>query len=275
MAPLKFEEKMKEKLEQRAIKPSENSWEQLANQLDDIEHQKKGFKKIWWYGIAAIFIGTLMMIPIFQNNNPASDQDNNQFVDVNHKDIKQNHADVVSDKNPELKEEITSIDKPENKNTEAIVLEQKNSIPKKTNNLVTTTFDKENFLNENTEISTKSSAITIVKNDDEANEIEQSKETTLSAKSEIIDDKIANVVAQIEDLQKNNIEVTDEEIDRLLRKAQREITAEKILKSNTVSASALLQDVEQELDETFKQRVFEALKTGFQKVKTAVVEREN
>lgn len=45
MAPLKFEEKMKEKLEQRAIKPSSDSWERLTTQLDSARKQKKESKK--------------------------------------------------------------------------------------------------------------------------------------------------------------------------------------------------------------------------------------
>ena len=82
-------------------------------------------------------------------------------------------------------------------------------------------------------------------------------------------------MAKVKELEKNNIAVSEDEIDQLLMQAQHEITTEKMLESGAISASTLLQEVEQELDETFKQRVFDALKSGFQKVKTAVVQRKN
>ena len=91
----------------------------------------------------------------------------------------------------------------------------------------------------------------------------------------VIDNKISDIVAQVEQLEQKNKVVTDEEIEALLLKAQHEITTQQILQSNTVNASALLLDVESELDESFKDRVFEALKTGFEKLKTTVAERDN
>ncbi len=275
MAPLKFEEKMKEKLEQRAIKPSSDSWERLTTQLDSARKQKKESKKIQWYGIAAIFVGVLILTSILMNQNPVSEQDNTQFVDNNNEVIKNENTEVV-----------------ENKNTQQKVIEKSNSKAFEenpiSNNTVTSSLkkEKENLKKKNVTseiimhedktvkkmLGNRDYDTELAENDKNANTI---KNKILPVDSLIIEDKVAGVVAQIQELQKNNTQVTDDEINRLLLEAQREISAEKILESNTVSASNLLQDVEAELDETFKQRVFEALKTGFQKVKTAVVERDN
>src|SRR5699024_5463834 len=59
-------------------------------------------------------------------------------------------------------------------------------------------------------------------------------------------------------------EVTDQEIETLLREAQFKIRAEKALKDsrNTVNADVLLQEVEMELDKSLKERVFDAIKNG-------------
>lgn len=44
---------------------------------------------------------------------------------------------------------------------------------------------------------------------------------------------------------------------------------------NTISAEALLYEVEEELDPSFRDRIFEALKDGFMKAREAIVSRNN
>lgn len=275
MAPLKFEEKMKDKLEQRAIQPSSDSWELLTAQLDSVKKQKKESKKIQWYGIAAIFVGILILTSILLNQNPVSEQNNTQFVDNSNEIIKKENIEVVENRDAQQK----NIEKNNSK-----IVEEK-STPDKIETLP--------LKKENKKIKKKNIPSEIIIPGDKAakkilgdkeydTELAENRKNTNTIKNKvlpvdslIIEDKVAGVVAQIQELQKNNVQVTDDEINALLLEAQREISTVKILKSSTVSASNLLQDVEAELDETFKQRVFEALKTGFQKVKTAVVERDN
>jgi acyl carrier protein len=91
---------------------------------------------------------------------------------------------------------------------------------------------------------------------------------------EIIHEKIAEIVAQVEVLEKENSTVTDAEIDSLLRNAQRQILEDKMFrKDRSVDAMALLADVEDELDRSFRDEIFDALKDGFLKVRTAVADR--
>ncbi|MDY8136488.1 hypothetical protein [Aquimarina sp. 2201CG5-10] len=276
MAPLKFEDKMKEKLEQRAIQPSKDSWERLSSQLDEHQNQKKGDRKFWRYAVAASIVGILIITSIFFNDNQTPVEENKQFVDVNDREHKEkvNNTDIVesenrNQKNKEAKQESLFneelITKNEIKNNPVNQISENNTTRIKKNNSDSKKSNTSKVVEEKETIiaeSTKEASI---------NANQEPEKNLIDAK--MIEDKVANVVAQVEELQKNNIEVTDEEINRMLLDAQREITTKKILKSNTVSASALLQDVEEELDETFKNRVFEALKTGFQKVRTAVAER--
>ena len=45
--------------------------------------------------------------------------------------------------------------------------------------------------------------------------------------------------------------------------------------TNKVDANALLQSVEDDLEQSFRAKVFDAIKSGYESVKTAVAERNN
>ena len=64
-------------------------------------------------------------------------------------------------------------------------------------------------------------------------------------------------------------------LNSLLLKAQDEIHSREILNTKKVDATALLNMVESELETNFRDKVFEALGDGYEKVRTAVVERNN
>lgn len=69
------------------------------------------------------------------------------------------------------------------------------------------------------------------------------------------------------------VEVTDREIDDLLTMAKARLAEEGSDNGTTVSATALLEDVEDELDQNFKDKALDALKKGFVKLRSAVAER--
>lgn len=70
--------------------------------------------------------------------------------------------------------------------------------------------------------------------------------------------------------------VTEAEIDSLLRAAQERIAASAYqMPRDSVDAQSLLSAAESELDQTFREELFEKLKTGFMKVRTAVADRNN
>jgi hypothetical protein len=95
--------------------------------------------------------------------------------------------------------------------------------------------------------------------------------------SDFEDAKLKEVVAEINDLKTENTLVTEQEIDSLLKQAERDILTNKLQRSNTrtVDANALLQDVEADLEQSFRSRVFETLLNNYETVKTAVAERNN
>ena len=93
-------------------------------------------------------------------------------------------------------------------------------------------------------------------------------------KSEVESYQRTQALMLLEDMA--NAEITDAEIDSLLRAAQQELFTDKILNSEgKVDAMALLTEVEEELDDSFRDQIFEALKQGYLKVRTAVADRNN
>jgi hypothetical protein len=107
------------------------------------------------------------------------------------------------------------------------------------------------------------------------NETKTEKESTNEER--FINKKVDEVVVAVQKIQNENNTVTPDEIDALLAKAQRDISNNRILQANTqkVDAAALLMDVETELERSFRDRVFDALGEGFNKVRSAVAERNN
>jgi len=71
MAPIKFEEQLKDKLEKRSLQPSADSWAKLSERLDAQEKNSRS-PWFWWMGIAA---GVAIMIFLaIQNFGPENDE---------------------------------------------------------------------------------------------------------------------------------------------------------------------------------------------------------
>jgi len=97
-----------------------------------------------------------------------------------------------------------------------------------------------------------------------------------SQTEKLINAKIAEIVAQVDLIENGNLSISNAEVDSLLRKAQNELVTDKIFnREGQVDAMALLNEVEGELDKSFREQIFESLKTGFLKVRTAVADRNN
>jgi len=106
---------------------------------------------------------------------------------------------------------------------------------------------------------------------------ETSTSLKIVTKELLIDSNVDELVAQTQILQKDEKPENIEEVNTLLLKAQRDIQTEKVVHGmkRKVDATALLNEVEDDLETSFRDKVFEALGDGIEKVKTAVVERNN
>lgn len=89
----------------------------------------------------------------------------------------------------------------------------------------------------------------------------------------LLTSKIEELVAEVAKKEENGT-VTDAEVNELLAEAAREISQQRnFYNRGKVDADALLADVESEIDQSFRREVFEMLKDGFQKARTAIVSR--
>ena len=253
MAPIKFEEHIKEKLDGRKIQPSVTAWDKIAEELGATSATKK--RSYMKYAIAASVVGLLVASFFYYTAQNAIPFDDNQLV---------NQSGVEA-----IKEEMTtptSIKKIAIK-AQTEVETQRNSVTSVANNAVLpnqikTTMGADQDL-----------AFTINRKDVAPKT--QRKVNSIKA-DELINSKINELVARVDSLELNNTTVTDAEIDALLRKAQNEILELRIFRTNhKVDAMALLTEVEDELDSSFRDQLFETLKNGYLKVRTAVADRNN
>ncbi|WP_349352766.1 MULTISPECIES: hypothetical protein [unclassified Flagellimonas] len=236
----KLEKHIKEKLEERTIAPSEGAWDKIASQVKGPSPKRR---TPWLlYAVAASVVGVVLVsVFFFTNESPRVEE--NQVVETATK--------------PE-----TTIEPEQNTNVEPL---------------------EESMEVVGIEVDSKIAEIEEPLNLEQpfSNDRIAEEETKTPLKDEIlinsdalIAQKVEEVVAQVELMEHAHQDVTDAEVDSLLRAAQRQILTDKLFtESGSVDAMALLAEVEDELDETFRDQIFDALKSGYLKLRTAVADR--
>ncbi len=243
MVPNKFEKHIKKTLEQREIKPSAEAWMKISEQLQgSSKTKKKGFT---WYAVAAGFVGLLIVSVVL-------------FSGLNKKNAVENQVVEKAEKVLENREQ---------KNVKVVQLDTFKVL--KDNQPV-----KKIGKNKTIEIKPISSSEIVLNQDFKEDGSSSTHEQKLDNSEQIINTKILEIVAQVDVLEQQNNNVTDAEVDSLLRQAQKEILNNKLFRNDqSVDAMALLTEVEDELNQSFSDQIFESLKSGFLKVHTAVAER--
>ena len=231
----KFDNNIKETLENRRLQPSMESWNKLSQRLDS-QNKKQNNKAIWVIGAAASLAGLLFVA----------------FQFFSTSEITPTITEI-----PMVKEQENTPIATENTKSPNTVL--KETYPMETNELQKSITNKTSITNQQT----------LPKEIKPVEEV--SKKTTFEA------EKIETLVAKVNDLINNNQTVTDSYIETLLVQAQNEIKLEKFRNQKTgiVDASLLLQQVETDLDQSFRSKVFEAIKASYTTVKTVVAQRNN
>ena len=107
MAPIKFEEKIKDKLEKRTLSPSSEAWSKLSDRLD--EDEKKSKKPIFWYLSIAAGLLVMMAVSIQFFNNKDSQEILPQIVkedvikeELNKGKIQSNEKEIIELVNEEV-----------------------------------------------------------------------------------------------------------------------------------------------------------------------------
>ena len=267
MEPLNFEDNIRQKLQEREITPSKNAWSKLSDKLDAQPKNKKPM--FFWYAIAATLVTMLVVASLVFNENSVNPNKNPIVVvnptkkENNKKNNKENNNKIDVKKEIQLKEEKV----PSN-----IKLSQtsKNTTKKKHG-----LNKKETHFNTAKKQETTHLATVIIPNEEQKDSKKQLVAITTTKKDNVINKKVNQVVTQIEALKAKNKNVTMAEIDSLLKNAQREIQLQKIIKSKKIDANQLLADVEFDMYNSFKDKVFLALGEGFEYVKGAVSNKNN
>ncbi|MCB0456893.1 MAG: hypothetical protein R2776_06605 [Flavobacteriaceae bacterium] len=255
MAPIKFEDNIREKLQERELMPSQEAWTKLSEKLDAQMPQKKSNTFIW-VAVAASFVGVLLVSTLFFKKEEATTQ-------------------IVKENPVENSENASEIKTQSDLATEEIInetIEKPIEMPKVNKEVAKISDNKKE---ERVASEKPSGKMIINKSSEESVASLEMKTETLEEK--FITEKVEEVVVAVQQIQQENNTVTPGEIDALLAKAQRDIANNRILNSNIqkVDAAALLMDVETELEQSFRDRVFNMLGEGFNKVRSAVAERNN
>jgi hypothetical protein len=235
MAPNKLEKYIKENLEERTLTPSPGAWDRLSNRLDAKPHTKQRSLGVNAWLGIAACIVGVILLAIGFGNKDINLETNPVIVN--------NPQPINVEKSTDLK--AIELDK-----SKAPIIKEPTNVDQIFEIALTNIDEIED---------TSAESISEMPN-----------ELTFE------EQKIQEVVAEIQLLKESNSNVSDSEIDALLLKAQQEIHLNKLYNNkDVVDAALLLQDVEAELDQSFRSKVFEAIKDGFGTVKSAIANRNN
>ncbi|MFI2742717.1 hypothetical protein ACG2LH_08260 [Zhouia sp. PK063] len=240
MSQDKIDDFFRSELEQRRIQPSAQSWEKLQERLHANTENFQSKSNNTYYKLAlaiALLITTGSVFMVFLVNKTKAHNFRNN--------------------------EIVSQIKPKN----VLVTENNKVLSAETNSLYKLAIRKQS---ENKELPLNAT----IKNINEQNSSVVGK----VEKDEVLQNKkVQELIAQVVKKHASADEITDDEVNTLLKQAQQEIYAQRVasVSDSTISmnALALLMDVEDELDTSFKDKILNAIKAGYLKVKTAVAER--
>lgn len=246
----KFEKHIKTKFQEREIHPSENAWKKISSELNTDDRKRKPV--YLWVGIAASVMVLVGIALFYIKGGDDINEIKFEVVDIDNKEA--------------LEEKIKTESVPFLKKEPEVVA--KNDDLEKINSVV----DKK-------QESIKKKEIISIEDEIEVASVErvvpEKKGGKLEISDAIINTKVAGIVAQLDVLEQYSA-VTDAEVDSLLKRAQDEILRDKIFNTDkSVDAMALLTEVEGELDQSFRDQIFNSLKASFIKVRTAVADRNN
>lgn len=263
MAPMKFEENIKEKLGERTLEPSANAWETIASQLEQQDSKKKFNYKFWIAIAAVLLVGVFLFAGLFKS--PVATPPSN-VVETESESIKVKIKSPIQE-NIDVPTEAVVV-------VEPVILEPVDKIkavpntPSKKDRIKTeiVNVDKATVIEK-----TPNKSVVAINNP----VVQETSETAILQQK--IQEKVSELVAEVDKLKADNEAVSDAEIDALLAKAQRDILRDRAYnaQTRTVDASALLLDVELEMERSFRDKIFDALKDGFTKARDAVADRNN
>ena len=268
MAPIKFEEHIKDQLEKRRIEPSAAGWDRISAQLVLKQGQKKS-KRVLWMSIAASFIIGAVLTAIFLNDNayPTPEVVKTPSIIIDQPLQEQFKKPPLTPETNAKEARIargTSPEKPQKQATpskKAAVAHRKSSA----------------IAIDHNEHGNKGVPAGYAQNKKQTQK--QATGSTSHTQMKLPDAYATNKIEEVVTLVQERELVTDQEIEDLLRDAQRDIVSKQLPRLSAlegVNARELLLDAEYEVDpETFKDKIFKSLKREFGKALDAVANKDN
>jgi hypothetical protein len=246
MGQLKFEKDFIEKLNKRKIEPKPRSWEELSARLNSEEKSKRPI--FWWIGIAATLVGGILIFSILFNK-PISETP--EIVNAPEEEILKG----------KIESQQTSFEKPASEE----MTESEKASEKSVENIFS---KKEPVANSKLASMGKPQESSKAENDQTQKGLDLMKETKISEIPE-------EVIAEASTKENKKGKITDAEVDALLAEALIKINGDRSAKSvsENIDPSSLLLDVERELEQSTREKVFDVLKEGYFKARTAVANR--
>ena len=237
MEPNNIENQFRDKLNNRTIKPSENSWDRLDAMLTFVEPsvselgKQKPKRNYRWMYFAASFLGFILIATVFLSQTE-------EVIDSKHDKVVFEEK-QVQEKDTTL-EEVMEIPF-ENKNTETVSTSEKAVVKQQSK-----TFEKP-----------KATPFIEGKHSNQVAEVTNEKNNSSSS-----------IISQ-----KTEVKV---DVNALLASVDKEQPSQSLAK-NTVSvkinSNDLLSQVDEELELSFRERVLKSVNKKFQEVKVAVAKR--
>jgi hypothetical protein len=252
MAPVEFEKNLREKLRDRKITPAADSWDRIASQLGPEPKRKQAIIKPWMYAVAAAVVLFLALRTVlFQGAELPPTQEV-----------------VVSPETEKVSEEKEDKQQPvrsENKEETALPVQQESQqeiapeVEKKREEIIYGGIKPEPIQEEGLAMESENSNVigdSILMN-------------------QRIDREIDSLLTRLAVLESDGEQISDATIDSLLREAEIALAGNtpKISTTGAVDATALLSEVEVELDRSFREELFDQLKSRFTKVRVAMAQR--
>lgn len=268
MPRLDFEKQFSRQLKDRELQPSQGSWEKLQGKLE--QGEKKRSPLYLWFGVAASMAGALLILN-FVFGDPVVDTPPGIVNTEVEKTEASPAEDPSSDSRVVLEEPEATKEKVDPfKFREEIVLRSTATEVANNAEVAGPGEPVKAKASEKADILLAPSADEAVAAGSEtlAEEDFGTRQITDAEIDALLKDAIAEVSKELPQAR----EVTDAQIEALLAEARAEVRNEKILyQTATYDAGTLLQEVETELEHSFREQVFDIIRDGFRKTRNAVV----
>ena len=253
MAQNKFDEGIKKALEDRQIQPTESAWSRLESQLEGDSKRVYNRVRIRYAVAASIVLVLATTIVILTSGiNETTPEPVIVGTDETIEDInEENNLTIEVEDNYA----VAKVDQEEDK--EAVERDEVK--------------EKQLLLTRNANLENPSVQAAVASRQDIP-------DATVNAASEAVSRDVTNnntAVAKADKVIQNTVQSLDGEVDALLREAQERISVKMTEPVYAVSAQSLLQEIEDDLDTSFRDRMLNMLINGYENVRTALVHRND